>query len=202
MSIFSVNEKDAVFCRRGCMLVMWLQGIFGLLLTIKCLIPAAYGVLAIYLPLLLFLQRFGWKQRPLRIAVRVMTAAVWPLAALFLFMLVLNLITGQTMSALSLGYTMSGLCLPILTVMMPGLTAVALRGGRYDKAVACFAQVWLLATGIMAVCTPICDSFPWVWNRSVVLYLFLGLVLAAALILFFCVFMRRRSEEELTTHII
>lgn len=197
MSILSASERDVRLCHRVYLLTAWLQLGLGLLLTIRCLIPAAYGVLAVYLPLVLLLVGFGFKKRVFRVVTRVLTAAVWVLAGLFLLMLILNMFTGWSMSAIAIGYDMSGLCLPVLPVIMPGLAVVALRGGRYDKVVACFAQTWLFGIGVVALFTEIRGSFPWVWNNSGLLYLWLGLMVLTTVMGYVCAVIKARPTEEL-----
>lgn len=196
MKGFAASERDMVFCRRVCRLTVWLQTVLTLLLTIKTLVMPVYAVLALWLVMELVLARLGRKHRAARVIARVLSALTWVLAALFLLYLALSLVTGWAAASAAFLRDMSALCLPVLGAMMPGLTAMALGRGKYDRTVACFGQTWLLLTAVLGRFTAARTQIPWLWDNAAVLSVWLGLVVLATVMVWACALLRVKPDQD------
>ena len=196
MKLFIASERDAAFCCRVCRLTVWLQAVLTLLLTIKTLVIPVYAVLALWLVIELMLARLGRKHRAARVIARVLSALTWALAALFLLYLALSLITGWAAASAAFVRDMSALCLPVLGLMMPGLTAVALGRGKYDRTVACFGQTWLLLTAVLALFTAVRAQIPWLWDNTVALYVWLGITALATVMVWACALLHVKPGQD------
>lgn len=193
MAILSANEKDVAFCRRVCLLTVWLQAAVTLLLTIRFLNVWLYIGAGAVLLMMLALVHFGWKHRPVRVTVRVLGAVVWCLGAVFLAYFLLCLWAGWKAVAASFCLDICVICLPLLALLTPGIAVAALRRGVYDRVLLCFTQS--LLTGLAALAVFAGVSMPWLWGHTAVLYGWFGLSVLALAMVWLCALQRPRAAE-------
>ncbi len=192
MKLLAASERDVTFCRRTCTVAVWLQLAMGLFMTWRWLISPVYGVMTIYTLLLVIVARYLWNIKAVRVSARVLTAVVWVLGAAYLAILL-----GKFVYPDQVKYSeqMCVFCTPVLSMAMPAFAAISLRGGRYDKVLACLSQAWTLLCVALATLGPIREVFPWVWDHGIPRVLWLGITLAATAMLLCCAVMRQRKEE-------
>ena len=125
---------------------------------------------------------------------RVITALPFALSAAFAVDLVLG--WGDTVALTDLLSTLCMLMGLTLAYFSVGTAYAAVKGGIYDRTVACFCVT--LSTALTAVSTfyrPVRYTLLWSWDNDTVRYIWLGAVTAGAVMVWLCAFLRTPKEK-------
>ena len=188
------DEYDIRLARRVCLGAQILQGIVGVFLLMNTMRPAFHWLLAGILVAILLLTRYGWERRGCRVLTRVLTGIPLAGAALFIADLAMN--WGDTTAMLGWLETMCILGGLLLSYLSVGTAYSGIKGGVYDRIIACFCSVWL--TVLAAICVfsqPVRYTVLWSWDNDIVRYVWLGMVAAAGILTWLCAFLHTPEEK-------
>lgn len=193
MKFRAADEYDVILARKVCLATQVLQGILGAFLLMNTMRPAFHWLLAGVLVAILALTHFGWSKRGCRVLARVLTGILWAAAALFVTDLAMSL--GDATAMLGWLETMCILGGLLLSYLSVGAAYISLKGGKYDRIVACFSATWLTALAAAATLyRPVRYATLWSWDNDVVRYVWLAVVAAAAVLTWLCALVRTPEE--------
>ncbi len=194
MTFRPTNEYDISLARRVCLGAQIAQGILGVFLLMNTMRPAFHWLLAGILVAILLLTRYGWEKRGCRVLTRVLTGI--PLAGAAIFIADLVMSWGDATALLGWLETMCILGGLLLSYLSVGAAYSSMKGGIYDRIVACFCATWLAA--LAAVCVfsrPVRYTVLWSWDNDIVRYVWLGVVVAAGILTWLCAFLHAPEER-------
>lgn len=189
MKFRPTDEYDISLARKVCLATQVLQGILGAFLLMNTMLPAFHLLLVAILVIMWLPARFGWEKKGCRVLVRVLAFIPVPVAGAFVADLIMC--WGDTTAMLNWLETLCILGGLLLSYLSVGIAYVSLKGGVYDRIIACFCTAWLAALAALATFTlPVRYGILWSWDNDVVRYIWLALVAAAAILTWLCALLR------------
>ncbi len=194
MALRATNENDVTLVRRGCVVIQLIQAVFTVFLLMET-VTAATHLLAAGLTLLsVVLIRFGWAHRLCRVLTRLLT--VIPVLLLALFVTIAVALRHDT---LGLGDQLMFMCSTggvMLSYFTVGTSLAGMKGCLYDKLIACFTATFLAVTVAIATLSKTMRyELLWSWDNDIVRYVWLGMVVAAAVMAWLASWLRAKDVK-------
>ncbi len=187
MNLRTTENKDILFCRKLFTALQWAQAIFGAFMLFIALAPALHAALAGVVGTVLLLSKHSWDIPLVRGAVRVLCGVPFLLVVLFLVEGIQLLTKNISLQPLLLYMCLfGGMAMSYFTLAAGTLS---LKGGRYDKIVACSYYTWQTAITILIAFAPVCDQLLLSWDHLAARILWIILTVSATVLCWLCAFL-------------
>jgi hypothetical protein len=193
MGVRPTNEYDIELCQKLFNWLQWIQAILGIFLLFQTMITGVHVVLAAVAIIVLLLAHLHWEKTVSRVFARILCGIIPALAVLFLTDMVLTLVNGGTLTAIS--NTMCVIGGVVLSYLSLAAGTVSLKEGRYDRIIACFSYTWLLGITLLASFTNVSYSIVWSWDNHIVRIVWVAVVGVATLLCWMCALMRTPEQK-------
>lgn len=191
MGIKATKEKNSIFCRKLFTGLLWAQAVMGIFMLYNTLVPAAHAVLVVIAAVAVLVAKSLWEKPAARITARVLCGVPFLLAVTFLVQLVQMLVLQMPLLALAeYMCIIGGVVLCYFTV---AAGTVSLRGGVYDKVVACFCCTWMAAITALISFTKAGENVLFTWEHLIVKVVWVVVTAAAAVLCWVCAFLKEEK---------